>query len=477
METSLTLLSSLIAVPFIGFLFALTAKDDETTRGRNAFNVTILALAANLFLLWRIAVNLEVDKPELQLLEKFHWLQNPHIDLVFGIDMFSVLVIAAVHIAVIIGLAGAKQQGHYRKSMFVMTLLFLGMFNGLFVAADIYSFYLFFEALLLPLFMLIGMFGEIKKQPSILRFFIYNFIGALFLFVATAVLYHHEGKSVALGDVSRLRLPARFELYMWGAIFISFLSRIPIWPFHYWISSVNSAARNPLVFIIVSLVSLTGAFGFIRFGPRAVPACVEYYLTGLEIIAVINMLFIALIGLINKDMQYNIFAYVTASYSLFLLCSLLPSDKILLNIGFSLFAFIIIFAALEVLTTYLTGEQDDKAVAPHGILCRVPRLSFVYSFMILAAVGMPLSSLFLNNFVILSYLFSYNIRLGVLIMLSLLFVFISLMQELYMFKDSSRINPDTACIMDISGRTFGWMSLLAGLLLVAFVNPLWFIGR
>jgi len=144
METSLTLLSSLIAVPFIGFLFALTAKDDETTRGRNAFNVTILALAANLFLLWRIAVNLEVDKPELQLLEKFHWLQNPHIDLVFGIDMFSVLVIAAVHIAVIIGLAGAKQQGHYRKSMFVMTLLFLGMFNGLFVAADIYSFYLFF---------------------------------------------------------------------------------------------------------------------------------------------------------------------------------------------------------------------------------------------------------------------------------------------------------------------------------------------
>ncbi len=89
---------------------------------------------------------------------------------------------------------------------------------------------------------------------------------------------------------------------------------------------------------------------------------------------------------------------------------------------------------------------------------------------------MPLSSLFLNNFVILSYLFSYNIRLGVLIMLSLLFVFIALMQELYMFKDSSRINPDTACIMDISGRTFGWMSLLAGLLLVAFVNPLWFIG-
>ncbi len=476
MESSLTILSSLIAVPFIGFLFALTAKDDDGTRGRNVFSVTILSLIANLFLLWRIAVNLEVDKSGLQLVEKFHWLQNPHIDLVFGIDMFSVLVIAAVHIAVIIGLAGAKQQGHYRKTMFVMTLLFLGMFNGLFVAADIYSFYLFFEALLLPLFMLIGMFGEVKKQPSILRFFIYNFIGALFLFIATAVLYHYEGRSLGLEKVSRLHLPPRLELCVWGAIFISFLSRIPIWPFHYWISSVNSAVRNPLVFIIVNLVPLTGVYGFIRFCPQTVPDSVSYYLTGLEIIAIISMLFIALIGLINKDIQYKIFAYGTVFYILFLLGALLPIDKILLNIGFSLFAFVIIFAAVEVLTTYLNEEQNDKAVAPHGILCRVPRLSLIYSFMVLAAVGMPLSSLFLNNFVILSYLFSYNIRLGILIMLSLLFVAVALMQELYIFKDDSRIGPDTACIMDISGRAFGWMVSLAGLLLMSFVNPLWFIG-
>ena len=86
-----------------------------------------------------------------------------------------------------------------------MTLLFLGMFNGLFVAADIYSFYIFFEALLLPLWLLIGMFGEIRRQPVILRFFIYNFLGALFLFIATAVLYHHEGHNLALDAVSRLQ--------------------------------------------------------------------------------------------------------------------------------------------------------------------------------------------------------------------------------------------------------------------------------
>ena len=201
-----------------------------------------------------------------------------------------------------------------------------------------------------------------------------------------------------------------------------------------------------------------------------------YYLSLLEIIAIISMLFIALIGLINKDIQYKIFSYATVYYILFLLGALLPIDKILLNIGFSLFAFIIIIAALEVLTTYIDGEQDDKSVSAHGILCRVPRLSLLYSFLVLAAVGMPLSSMFLNNFVILSHLFSYNIRSGILIMLSIVLVAGTLLQELYVFKDNSGITPDTACIMDLSKHMFVGLALVSGLLVVTFVNPLWFMG-
>ena len=103
MENTRTILSTLNADPFIGFFFALTAKDDETTNGRNVFSVTILTLVSSLFLLWRIAVNLKGGQEGLQLKETFHWLQNPHIDIVFGIDIFSVLVIAADHYAVRIG--------------------------------------------------------------------------------------------------------------------------------------------------------------------------------------------------------------------------------------------------------------------------------------------------------------------------------------------------------------------------------------
>ena len=89
---------------------------------------------------------------------------------------------------------------------------------------------------------------------------------------------------------------------------------------------------------------------------------------------------------------------------------------------------------------------------------------------------MPLSSMFLNNCVILSHLFSYNIRSGILIMLSIVLVAGTLLQELYVFKDNSGITPDTACIMDLSKRMFVGLALVSGLLVVTFVNPLWFMG-
>ena len=475
-NTSLTLLSMLIAVPLIGFMFTLLAKDDESTRGRNVFSVTILTLVSNLFLLWRVALNIDADKKGLQLQETYNWLPYPKIDLVFGIDMFSLLLIAAIHISLIISLAGLRHQERTKKSLYSLSLLLLSMINGLLISADIYSFYIFFEAMLLPLFLLIGIYGDIKRQVIVSRFFIYNFLGAIFLFIATAVLYNHEGHSISLREVSRLSLSPKLELCVWGAIFISFLSRIPIWPFHYWISSINSSVRSPLVFNIVNLIPLTGIYGFIRYCPEAAPDNVSYYFYILEIIAIISMLFIALIGLINKDVQYKIFSFMTIYYIMYMLGALLPIDKILINIGFSLFAFIIITSTLEMLTAYLEEEQEGKSIGSHGILCRVPKLSFIYSFLVLAAVGMPVSSLFLNNFVILSHLFSYNIRLGILIMFALLLVAGTLIQELYIFKDNSSISEDSVCIMDISSKMFGWLIFLLGILVVTFINPLWFIG-
>lgn len=475
MNIPYAVLSTIIAVPLIGLLFVLTAKDDEKHRGRNAFQVSVFTVLVNIFLIWRMFMLFDFNNAGLQFVEKFKWLENPGINLVFGVDLFSLLLILGTHIAVLIGMFGVRSNRTEQKSMMVFSLLFLSMLSGFFVSADVFSFYIFFEAMLLPLFMLIGMFGEIKKQPSIFRFFIYNLLGAVFLFVAIIILYDQKSSSVALDAVAGISLSRHMEFAVWGAIFISFLSRIPIWPFHHWLASINANIKNPLIFIIANIMPLTGVYGFIRFWPKTVPESVQYYMLGLEIICVISMLFIALIGLINKDIQHKIFSYMTVYYILFLLSALLPIDTILLNIGFSLFAYLIIISAIETMSFHLEEQQQSLEITSGGILCAIPRTSFIMSFLVLAGVGLPLSPLFTNNFVILSHLFGHNIKMGILVMFSVMLVACTLLQELYHMKDISKASPEKVCEEDISLGAFGFMSVMIFILIMSFMNPLWFV--
>lgn len=306
MNSPFALLSLIVAIPFFGLLFVLTAKDDEENVGRNAFNVCVFSILANIILIWRIFMIIDEDSPVLQLQEHFQWLATPRIDILLGIDTFSLLLILAVHLAVLIGLSGVRRDTYKQKSLMVFTLLFLSMSTGFFVAADIFSFYIFFEGMLLPLFMITGMFGAVKKQGLIYRFFLYNFLGAMLLFSAIMLIYHYHG-ALTLEQLRHLKIAPQVAYYIWAAVFLSFLSRIPIWPFHYWISSINAGIRNPLAFIITVLMPLTGIYGFLRFLPDSIPQPVEYYLTWINVIGVVTMLFIALIGFINKDSQYKVF--------------------------------------------------------------------------------------------------------------------------------------------------------------------------
>ncbi len=474
MIESLSLLSVIILLPFLGMLFALSSKSDESLGNRNAFNVAVFTVCANLVLILRIFYNLDISKNGLQLVERFNWLENPKIDIILGADVFSVIIIMAVHLAFIIGLYGIKRQSR-QKPLVVFGLLFLSLITGFFLAADIFSFYIFFEAMLFPLFMLIGIYGNIRRDGAIYRFFLYNFLGAAVLFLAVIILYNHQEGQLEISHFSSMKMNEKIEYFMLTSIFISFLSRIPIWPFHYWISSISSNIRNPLVFIITNILPLTGIYGFMRFLPDGMDMLSIFYISALEIIAVITMVFIALIGFTNRDAQYKFFSYITVYYIMYLLALLNHDAFTEINIAFSCFSYLIVIAALEFLSDYLYFEQEEKGLNPDGILCSVPRISFAYSFFILAAVGLPVSSLFVNNFLIVSNLMSKNLNIGLLVVVSLTLVSGALLKNLYRLKDRERLNPDKPCIIDIKRKTYGFLIVIMLILLMSSFKPLWFL--
>ncbi len=473
MHSPFQLLSLIVALPFFGLLFVLTVKDDPKTESRNAFNVCIFTILANILMIWRVFMVLDEQSRHLQLQEHFNWLSTPDINIIIGVDVFALLLILALHLAVLIGLSGVRSNTCKQKSLMVFTLLFLSMATGFFVAADIFSFYLFFEAMLLPVFMIIGMFGEVRKTGLIYRYFLYNFLGAIILFSAVMIIYHFHG-ALTLEQFARTELRPGVRYYIWGAVFISFLSRIPIWPFHYWISSINSSIRNPLAFIITAAIPLTGIYGFIRFLPAQFPLPVAQYAWWVDIIGAVTMLFIALIGFSNKDTQYKLFAYITVYYIMYLLGVFNASELIRINIGYSLFSFVLIAAALEVLTGYIYHQEELYESGTRGFLCKVKRLSFSYSYLTIAAIGMPLSAVFLNNFLILSRLLASNIKMGMVLIASLTLVGAMLLQELFRLKVD---NPDCPVDAkdDISKPMFWFMLFIMFVLLMTFIKPLWFV--
>lgn len=480
MENLSSLVNAVIMVPLLGMVFASLSRESGRGRISNVLSVGIFTVLSNLVILWRTALQIDVSKDGWKVVESFAWTANPKIELVFGIDVFSLMLIAAVHFAVLLGMIGIRHNTYRQKALIVFALMFLSMISGYFLASDVFSFYIFFEALLLPLFMMIGIFGDIKKQQVLYRFFLYNLLGAVFLFVALVVLYNHQNVSIL--EVSRVVLSEHGEVLVWGAIFIAFLSRIPVWPFHYWISSVNANISNPLVFIIANIVPLSGVYGLIRFFPVNAPAVLDPYLLVLEIISIVTMLMIALIGFTKRDIQYKIFAYMTVYYIMYLLGALLPTDALLMNIGFSMFSYLIIVAALEVIIAHIDNERQCKEISDCGILCNIRRTSLVFSFLILAAIGMPLSSMFLNNMVIFAGLMKFNIKMAVCILLAVMLSAVGLLQQLFYLKyppeteSGAAVASSECAAADISLRVFAVMLLTAALLVLSFINPLWFVG-
>ena len=300
----------LVIIPLAGSFFALTAKNDRNYAAENVYNVSILSLMLNVGMVLYGFSLFDMQKTGLQLMEKFSWFDFPPVQISLGADIFSLLLILSVNMAFLIAeLCLDRRRTERSKTLIASELLFVSLVNGYFVAADILSFYIFFAASGAPLIILISTYGSQRKKTVLIRFSLYNLIGALLLLVAVLTMYNFNGDNVPLNAAGRLELNGCTEYCVWLGIFLAFISRLPIWPFHYWISSINASLKNPLVFLVGNLIPLVGLYGFIRFWPNSVPATIAVYAPVFEIVCIVTMLFISLVSLSHKDIRYKLFAY------------------------------------------------------------------------------------------------------------------------------------------------------------------------
>ena len=459
----------LITVPLIGCLFVLFAKKDD----QNAFYVTLLSLTANFAVVLRLLSQMNYQDGDIQYRYVYDWLESAHIKFSLGVDLFSLIVLMGVHLALLIGCIGLDEVQRKSKFLLMLTLYFCWNISGFFISEDMFSFYMFFAGMLLPLLMLVGKYGQVKKSANLYLFFIFNFVGILCFFAALLVIYRFYHSNVALKDMALVKMPHRTLLMVWLSICAAFVSRVPIWPFHYWLSSINAGIKNPVVSVIINLLPLTGVYGLMRFWELTIPRGIVSLVPVMVMFGVITMIFVALIGTAHKDFMQKLFSYTCVYYLLFLLTSVLLADDYKINIAYSLFTFLIVNSSLLVLDLQTEAASSANDLDYRGILCYMPRLAKIMAFFVLIAVGLPISSLFWNNFVLISALFKENFFFGTAVMASVGMVSMALLYELFMMRGAYLIKPENMAVEDVSDKEAIFFMVIISLVFLSFFNPLW----
>lgn len=462
------LLLIFLLVPLLGCLFVLFSKKG----GYNAFNIAFFMLSSGILLILKMLSDVKIG--DMDFLYSYPWLKHPNIVFTLGVDTFSLVLLLGVYVSSIIGLVGLSPDQRANKSLLFLVLYYIWNMSGLLTARDIISFYLFFAGMQLPLFMLIGWHGNVKKSATLSLFFLFNFIGSILLLISILVVYRYNHGSVMLSEIGILNIPEVPQLVVLGGVCVAFVLRIPIWPLHNWISYISAGIKNPLIYILANLLPLTGLYGFIQFGKVIVPTDLNAFVPVIEVFGVLTMMFIALIGLSHKNFLQKLFSYSTISYLLFLLSKLLLEERYLMNMAYSLFIFLIVNASLAVLELLAENAREKSDGDYRGMLIYVPRLAKFFAFFVLIAVGLPISSLFWNNFVLISAIFRESFVTGLWVMASISLIGLALIYELYIMRDAQNKSIAPYEITDISDRKLIFFTGVTIVLFLSFFDPLWF---
>lgn len=466
----------LLLLPILGCFFVMTARKDA----ENAYHISLLTVGSGIFVILRLFAELNLQQTERQFIHRLDWLSESNIYLSFGFDTFSLMLLFGVYVAFLIGLVGLQKNSRKNKSLLAWGLYFLWNMTCFLSANDMISFYIFFAAMPVPIFMLVGNFGNIKKSVNLYLFFIFNFAAILIFLCALLIVYKFYHGNLPLQEIALINMPKHAAEIVWSGVCLSLLARIPIWPFHYWISALASNIKNPLVYIITCLLPLSGLYGFMRFWQVTIAESVRPYVWGLVIFCLITIIFITLIGIAHKDFLYKLFAYMTIYYLLFLLAEVLLSfvllaDTLQMNIAYSLFIFLLVTSSLIVFDLRMEQECIDKKCDYRGILAHMPKRAKIFTLFILVALGLPISSMFWNNFIIISALFNFSFVIGTMVMFAILLITVSMLFELYIMRDLKITKSAEEQIEDISQYNLAFFAAILGVILLSFFDPLWFV--
>ena len=454
------IISSLILLPSVGALFLFFTRSERDNQKTIKY-VALFTSLVNFFLSIYLWILFDQSTSEFQFVEDRTWIKDI-VNYKVGVDGISILFILLTTFITPLCIISINNSVKIRLAEFLIAVLIMESFMiGVFCSLDLVVFYLFFEAGLIPMFLIIGIWGGARRVYSAFKFFLYTLLGSVLMLVAIISIYWIQGTT----DITKLYeigIDIKYQNFLWLAFFSSFAVKTPMWPVHTWLPDAHVEAPTAGSVLLAAILLKMAGYGFIRFSLGLFPNASEIFTPLIYTLSIVAIIFTSLIALMQEDMK-KLIAYSSVAHMGFVTLGIFTIQQ--QGIEGSIIQMIshgLVSAALFLSVGVIYDRMHSRLINTYGgLVSIIPKYSVLLMVFVLASLGLPGTSGFIGEFLILMGAFKDNFLVAVIASIG---VILGAAYILWMYKRvvfGKIINLELKTMVDLNRSEFLVLSCLA----------------
>lgn len=408
MTSDWPILTTITFAPLIGAMFLILIPVDSETAKRNVRNVTLFVTSFTFLLSLYIWLKFDNSSSDFQFVERVGWIPG-FMEYHMGVDGISMLFVILTTFLMPLCILASWKSINTRVKEYMIAFLILETFMiGVFCALDMMVFYIFFEAGLIPMFLIIGIWGGKRRVYASFKFFLYTLIGSVLMLLAMMAMYWQAG-TTSIPELLVFDFPAEMQTWLWLAFFASFAVKMPMWPVHTWLPDAHVEAPTAGSVILAGVLLKMGGYGFLRFSIPMFPLASMDFQNFVFVISVIAIIYTSLVALMQEDIK-KLIAYSSVAHMGYVTMGIFA-----LNVNgiqgsiYQMLAHGLVSGALFLCVGVIYDRMHTREISAYGgLVNRMPKFAVVFLILTMANVGLPGTAGFVGEFLTLLGAFQAN---------------------------------------------------------------------